>query len=174
VPPVFIRDDSVEARQMAALKNFLDGIEHNIEALVPDSMKMRRLRDFLAAQPQIMLSDEGLRFLLHGFARGPRPFSAAMPFKNYSAQLQRIARDFFAVGILSLERSALPAYVRKISLLRGVDEMVEPVEQFSGMEAEIRRLAKVARNSQFERSRRQHRLSNSHQFFAAESVSRCR
>ena len=135
VPPVFARDDSVEARQIGALKNFLAGIEQNIEALVPDSMKLRRLRDSFVSGPPIVISDEGWRFLLHGFNRSPRPFSAAMRFQNYSSQLQRLARDFFAVGILNLERSALPAYARRISIRRGVDEMVEPLEQFPGMEA---------------------------------------
>jgi hypothetical protein len=135
VYPVFVRDDSVEARQLRALENFLASIEQNIEALVPDSMKIHRLRDFFAAQPQMVISDEGLRLLLHGFARAPRPFAPGVKFQNYAAQLRRIARDFFAVGILDQEWGALPAYIRKISIRHGADELVESLEQFAGMEA---------------------------------------
>jgi putative nucleotidyltransferase with HDIG domain len=131
VPPVFLRADSVEARQLQALASFLAGIEHHVEALAPDSLKLRRLREFFAAQPQMVMSEDGLRLLLNGFSRGPR----LLKFQNYAAQLQRIARDLFAVGILSLERSALPAYVQKISIRTGATETVENLEPFAGMEA---------------------------------------
>jgi len=131
VPPVFARGDSVETRQLQALANFLAGLEQNIEALAPDSLKLRRLRDFLAAPPPLALSEEGQRFLLNGFVRGPR----FLKFQNYAAQLQRIARDLFAVGILSLERSALPAYAQKISIRTGATETVEGLETFAGPEA---------------------------------------
>ncbi len=131
VPPFFVWADSVETRQLQALTIFLAGLEQNIEALAPDSLKLRRLREFLAAQPQLVLSEEGLRFLLNGFVRGPRFFN----FQSYAVQLQRIARDLFAVGILSLERSALPAYVQKISIRVGATETVEGLETFAGPEA---------------------------------------
>jgi len=131
VPPIFLRVDSVEARQLQALANFLAGLEQNVEVLAPDSLKLRRLRDFFATQPQIVRPEDGLRFLLNGFSRAPR----LLKFQNYAAQLQRIARDLFAVGILSLERSALPAYVQKISIRAGATETIENLELFSGMEA---------------------------------------
>jgi len=134
VYPVFVRDDSVEALQMRALAIFLAGLEQNRETLLPDSIPAvaGRLRDFFASQPKFVLSDEGLRFLLYGFARPPRP---GLRFDAYAGQLQRIARDVFTVGILNLERSALPAHVQRLSIRQGVDEMVESVEQFVGMEA---------------------------------------
>jgi putative nucleotidyltransferase with HDIG domain len=135
VYPVFNRVDSVGVQQMRALENFLASIEQNLEALVPDSMKIRRLRDFFATQPKLVMSDEGLRFLLHGFARAPRAFGANARFSTYADQLQRIARDLYAVGVLSLEGSALPAYVQRISIRDGVDETVENLEQFNGVEA---------------------------------------
>jgi len=135
VHPVFVRDDSAAVQQMRGLEFFLVSVEQTLEALVPDSMKLRRLRDFFAAQPKLVMSEEGLRFLLQGFARSPRPFSSIPRFQPYSAQLQRIARDLFAVGVLNLERGALPAYVQKISIRRGVDEIVETLEQFPGPEA---------------------------------------
>jgi len=131
VPPVFVRVDSVEARQLQALANFLAGLEQNVEALAPDSLKLRRLREVLAAQPQLVLSEEGLRFLVNGFFRGPQ----FLKFQNYAAQLQRIARDLFAVGILRVERSALPAYAQKISIRVGATETVENLEAFTGPEA---------------------------------------
>lgn len=134
VPPVFVRADSVAGQQLRALEDFLAGIEQNIEALVPDSMKIHRLRDFFAAQPQFVISEEGLRFLLHGFGRAPRPSLPAMKFENYAAQLQRIARDFFAAGILNLERSALPSYVQRLAIRTGAEETVESVETFAGIE----------------------------------------
>ncbi len=131
VPPVFVRVDSVEARQLQALADFLAGLEQNVEALAPDSLKLRRLRDFLDTQPQLVMSEEGLRFLLNGFFRSPR----FLKFQNYAAQLQRIARDLFAVGILSVERSALPAYAKKISIRVGATETVENLEAIAGAEA---------------------------------------
>jgi len=130
VPPVFVRADSVEARQLQALANFLAGLEQHIEMLAPDSLKLRRLRDFFSTQLPMVMSEDGLRFLLNGFFRSPRP----LKFQNYAAQLQRIARDLFAVGILSLERGALPAYAQKISIRAGATEMVENLEPFAGVE----------------------------------------
>ncbi|MDZ7368035.1 MAG: HDIG domain-containing protein [candidate division KSB1 bacterium] len=132
VYPVFVRDDSIEAQQLRALADFLAGLEQNLATLLPDSIKLLRLRDFFASQPKFVMSDEGLRFLLHGFARPPRP---GLRFDAYAGQLQRIARDVFTVGILNLERSALPAHVQRLSIRQGVDEMVESVEQFVGKEA---------------------------------------
>jgi len=139
VYPVFVRDDSVEALQLRTLANFLAGLEQNLETLLPDSIPAvaGRLRDFFSSQPKFVMSDEGLRFLLHGFAhagaaRPPRP---GLRFDAYAGQLQRIARDVFTGGILNLERSALPAHVQRLSIRQGMDEMVESVEQFVGMEA---------------------------------------
>jgi putative nucleotidyltransferase with HDIG domain len=135
VYPIFVRADSVGAQQMRSLENFLASVEQSIEALVPDSMKVRRLRDFFATQPKLVMSDEGLQFLLHGFARAPRALGANLRFQPYSAQLQRIARDLFAIGILSVERSALPAHVQRLSIRYGVDETVESLDQFNGVES---------------------------------------
>jgi hypothetical protein len=130
VAPVFVRADSVEARKLQALANFLADLEQHVETLAPDSLKLRRLRDFFSTQPPLVMSEDGLRFLLNGFFRSSR----LLKFQNYAAQLQRIARDLFAVGILSLERSALPAYAQKISLRAGATEMVENLEPFAGVE----------------------------------------
>jgi hypothetical protein len=135
VYPVFVRNDSTGAQQLRALEDFLAHVEQTTEALVPDSMKLRRLREVFATQPKLVMSEEGLRYLVRGFTRGERPASGGWRFGAYAAQLQRICRDLFAVGILSVERSALPDYVRKISVRHGADEMVEPLEQFHGAES---------------------------------------
>jgi putative nucleotidyltransferase with HDIG domain len=136
VYPVFVRDDSVEAQQLRALADFLAGLERNLATLLPDSIPAvaGRLRDFFAAQPKFVMSNEGLRFLLHGFARPPRP---GLRFDAYAGQLQRIARDVFTVGILDRERPAIagPAHLQRLSIRQGVNEMVESAEQFGGMEA---------------------------------------
>ncbi len=135
VYPVFVRNDSTAAQQLRALAAFLANVEQTIEALVPDSMKLRRLREVFATQPKLVMSEEGLQYLVGGFTRGERPISNARRFGAYAAQLQRICRDLFAVGILSVERNALPEYVQKISVRHGADEMVEPLEQFHGAES---------------------------------------
>jgi hypothetical protein len=135
VYPVFVRNDSLAALQMRALDYFLVEVEQIVEALAPDSLKLRRLREIFAAQQRLIISDEGMRFLLHGFLRNGRPSTAGSRFEGYRAQLNRIARDLFAVGILNLERNALPEYVQKISVRRGSDEMIEMINQFHGMES---------------------------------------
>jgi hypothetical protein len=133
--PVFVRHDSVEAQQLRALEIFLANVEQTIEALVPDSMKLRRLREVFATQPKLVMSDEGLRFLVRGFTRGERPAVAGWRFGAYAAQLQRICRDLFAVGILSVERGAPSPPGGKIAVRHGAEEIVEPLEQFHGAES---------------------------------------
>jgi membrane-associated HD superfamily phosphohydrolase len=147
VYPVFVRDDSTEAQGLRALDSFLASVEQNIEALVPDSMKMRRLRDVFATQPKLVISDEGLSFLVRSFTRGERPASANGRFAAYAAQLKRICRDLFAVGILSVERSALLDHARKISVRHRAEEIVEAIDQFHDVEsvntAALQKLRKV-------------------------------
>ncbi|MGH7454908.1 MAG: hypothetical protein ACRENG_26360, partial [bacterium] len=72
---VFVRNDSTEAQQLRALETFLTNVEQTIEALVPDSMKLRRLREVFATQPKLVMSEEGLQDLVRGFTRGERPSS---------------------------------------------------------------------------------------------------
>ncbi|MDZ7290976.1 MAG: HDIG domain-containing protein [candidate division KSB1 bacterium] len=128
VYPVFVRNDSIEMRQRQALGEFLAALEQNIEALVPDSMKIRRLQELFAAQSKLIISEEGLRFLTRSFVRGSSAPTSGWRFENYAGQLKRIARDLYAVGIL--ERHVVPAYVQKISVRRGPNEMVEAIDQF--------------------------------------------
>jgi hypothetical protein len=135
IPPVFVRNDSIAALQTQALTRFLADLERIVEALVPDSLKSRRLREVFATEPKLVVSDEGLQFLLHGFIRGERSLPPSLRFEAYAAHLQRIARDLLAVGILALERSALPEYVQRISVRRGSDEMIERLDQFHTAES---------------------------------------
>jgi len=132
--PIFVHDDSLEAQQLRALSAFLASVAQNLEALVPDSLKARRLREFFAARPHLVISEQGLQFLLRGFWRYERPPANGWRFSAYTAQLERIARDLLAFGILSLEQNALPGHVRKISVRHGAEERLEPFEQFTGLE----------------------------------------
>ena len=135
VYPVFVRNDSIAALQTAAIEYFLSDLGKIVEALLPDSMKVRRLREIFATQPKLVISEEGLLFFLHGFSRGERPAASGLRFEFFAGHLQRIARDLFAVGIIDVGRNAIPQYVQKISVRRGPDEMIESLDQFYTVES---------------------------------------
>ncbi|MDZ7343333.1 MAG: hypothetical protein ONA90_02340, partial [candidate division KSB1 bacterium] len=130
VYPVFVRQDSIAALQTAAIEYFLNDVGRIVEAILPDSMKVRRLREIFATQPRLVISEEGMLFFLRGFSRGERPSASGLRFEAYADQLRRITRDLYAVGLLDVGRSALPPYVQKISVRHGPDEMIESLDQF--------------------------------------------
>ena len=128
VYPVFVRRDSVAAQQLAGMKKFLAEIENVLETLAPDSLKARGLQEIFVRNKTV-ISHAGIGLLLNGFRRQSGvAFSGMASFADYRDELLRIARDVYSIGVLNVERQALPAYVQKVALRTGADEMVESLD----------------------------------------------
>ncbi|RIK79017.1 hypothetical protein DCC62_06400 [candidate division KSB1 bacterium] len=126
VYPIFTRRDSVAVVQYGALQDFLTQIENLLEALAPDSIKALKLRQAFDER-QNSISNDGMRFLLSGFSLRANA-NGRLNFKEYRQELERIVRDLYSIGIINLERSALPEYVQKIAIRRGSDEVIEELQ----------------------------------------------
>lgn len=124
VYPIFVRRDSVAAAQNAALDRFLSQLENVLASVAPDSVKSVQIRE-LFDQRNNSISNDGLRFLLTGFTLRPGGNGRLMHFAAYREELERILRDLYTIGIINLERTALPDYVTKVALRTGSDEVVE-------------------------------------------------
>lgn len=118
VYPVFARRDSTAALQARRLQNFLAALESILDSFSPDSLKARRLHDVFSEQ-HTTLAEAGAVVLVQDLKRYPH--SA----KDFFKHLLRIVRDLHSLGILNVERTALPAYVTKVSLRQGAGELVE-------------------------------------------------
>ncbi len=133
VYPVFMRRDSVAAQQLVALQGFLDAIARILDALAPDSLRGRALQELFASH-RTVISPDGVTFLLHGFKGHSGPATTGVvSFADYGHELLRLARDVYSIGLLNVERSALPAYAQKIALRAGADEMVEPLDNLHNL-----------------------------------------
>ncbi len=128
VYPVFDRRDSTAALQARRLQNFLTALESVLDSISPDSLKARRLHDIFS-EHHTTLASAGATVLLQGLKRYP------LSPKDFFKQLTRITRDLHSLGILNVERTALPAYVTKVSLRQGAREMVEDLSGLITSEA---------------------------------------
>ncbi|MGH7491559.1 MAG: HD family phosphohydrolase [bacterium] len=148
VYPVFVRRDSVAEHQLATMQKFLEEIERILETLAPDSLNARALQEVFAANKAV-ISQAGIDLLLNGFKRhNSAAVSGVATLKEYRHELLRIARDIYSIGVLNIERSVLPAYVQKVSLRNGADEMVEPLENLHNLatlnNAVVQKLREIA------------------------------
>jgi len=122
VYPIFVRNDSVAAQQFFRLQNFLGEIEQTLDSLSPDSIKARRLQEVFSRHNTTLA---GAPVLVQSLRRNH------LSYKEFLQQLTRIARDLYSIGILNLERTALPHNAAKISLRSGANEMVEDLENLN-------------------------------------------
>ncbi len=128
VYPVFVRQDSIAAHQLAALQKFLVECERVLETPAPDSVKARALQEAFASH-QTVISHAGLDLLLHGFKRYNSATVSGIPsFAGYREELLRIARDIYSIGLLDVERPTLPVSAQKVAVRTGADEMIEPLD----------------------------------------------
>lgn len=137
VYPVFVREDSIAAQQLAALQKFLEEAGRMLDTIAPDSVKAHQLRGLFAAHKTV-ISQTGIDFLLrlkknHGAAAAKAVSDAHDPltFEEFHHELRRLARDIYSLGVLNVDRAALPSYVQKVSVRSGADEMVEALEDLN-------------------------------------------
>jgi len=130
VNPVFVRNDSTAASQLRQLQECLDNFEQTLGSIVPDSIKLRQLREQFLAKGMVM-TNESLHALLQMGGRSSRPGSLA----EFRRELERIANDVLYIGILSVARDNLPASARRVVVGYRGDEMVNDVTYFYDAEA---------------------------------------
>ncbi|MFQ5602137.1 MAG: HD family phosphohydrolase [bacterium] len=145
VPLVFAREDSIEQKSLTELENFFKSIDAIRESVSPDSIKVRRLSDFLN-NASIIIEQNYIPLLLNS-AQKSQPSrsskkkvadkknvaSADETELNYDllkSDLKRIVIDTYSIGILNLpfEETQTPAV--KISLKTQKQEIVEDINNF--------------------------------------------
>ncbi|MDZ7265764.1 MAG: HDIG domain-containing protein [candidate division KSB1 bacterium] len=151
VYPIFVRRDSVAEARNTALAGFLNQLEGILASLAPDSVKAVQIRQ-LFDQQKNSISTDGLRFLLTGFTPRPAGNGKLLSFAAYRQELERILRDVYTIGLINLERSALPDHVRKVALRTGSDEIVEELDDLHHLgtvhNAVLQKLREIARISE--------------------------
>lgn len=130
VNPVFVRNDSTAILQLQQLRSLFTAIEPTLQSLLPDSLKLRYLREQFINQ-KIVISNESLHSLLQMSSRGQKNSG----FADFRTQLERIAKDVFFSGILSLTKNNLPSSVRRIAIRDRADEMINDLAYFYDVEA---------------------------------------
>jgi len=126
--PVFARTDSLAALQSTRLQNFLAALEAVLDSISPDSIKTRRLHDIFA-EHHTTLAGTGATVLLQGLRRNH------LGAKDFFSQITRIARDLYSLGILNIERTALPAHVTKVAIRIGANEIIEELSGLTTSDA---------------------------------------
>lgn len=119
--PVFVRNDSLTTSQFSRLQDFLTEIEYILDSISPDSIKTRKLQEVFSRH-STTLANTGAAVLLQSMKRNH------LSYKEFLQQLARVARDLYSIGILNVERTALPEHTSKVSIRTGANEMVEELE----------------------------------------------
>jgi hypothetical protein len=130
VYPVFVRSDSAAQLHLQQLTDFFVVIEPTLKSLLPDSLKMRYLREQFVNQ-KIVITTESLQSLVQMPLYGQKNSG----FADFRRHLQRIATDVFFIGILSVTKSNLAAATRRIAVRDRGDEMVGDLANFYDLES---------------------------------------
>jgi len=123
VQPVFVRVDSIAHRELRRLEQFFVALDSVEMSRAADSVKIDLVRDLLNRYG-VVASDRDIRLLARGWRSTGKKKSTAgrsaaaerLELSQVSADLTRIARDLYAIGILDQRPSALPGYVRQIQV----------------------------------------------------------
>lgn len=145
VAPVFVRVDSITEVNVKAIASLLDSTETIIKSLAVDSTKRTQLNNLFDSS-NIIVTEEILSFLIDELVvtrrKTPAKVSkdtaraqASVDFDEFTARLQRIARDIYAIGVLNVSKNDLPTASEKIAIDDGKDEYVENLSAFLGLEA---------------------------------------
>ncbi len=138
IPLVFIKVDSVEKSSLAALANLFDGLKEIQELAVPDTIKLKRLRDLLDAR-SIIIDGNNLPYLIsqpilpvetRGRKKNARERLVKTATDLFQQTLRRIIIDIHAIGLLDRNGSDIPPYVAKISVVSSEGEILENLERF--------------------------------------------
>lgn len=130
VYPVFVRNDSAAGMHLQKLHNLFAALEPKLHSLLPDSLKLKDLREQLA-NLKIFMFNESLYSLLQMSPRGQKN-SGLTEFRRH---LERIAKDVFFVGVLNVGKHELPGSAQGIATRDGADEMVNDLAHFYDLES---------------------------------------
>ncbi len=134
VPPVFNYVDSVAEGSLQQLRSFFESLDAIRASVSPDSIKLRRLRDILNLHT-IIVEQEILPHLIAEAgppkdAPAPQPRAPRLDYEQLKADLVRILRDVYSIGILNVGEGEIPDYVSQISVVRAGEETLEPVGDY--------------------------------------------
>ncbi len=130
VSPLFVRSDSLAEEQLGKLGAFLDALERTLKSIMPDSLKQRDLRDKFN-NSNIVISKESLQALIQMSARSPKNGG----FGDFRRQVERIAKDVFYIGILSIDKRNLPPTARRLAIRYHADEMINDIDSCYDLES---------------------------------------
>ncbi|MFQ5648629.1 MAG: HD family phosphohydrolase [bacterium] len=139
IPLVFMRADSIETLSTKEFDDFFESIQLIRASELPDSTKLKRIRDIL--NKDSIISDQAhTRYLLsvpsavdktrRTKAKKNSGSDAGLTFEKLKQNLKTILLDMYAIGILSLSKSDVAPYVEKISVVSSEGEVVEAISHF--------------------------------------------
>jgi hypothetical protein len=139
VPWVFRHVDSTATLALEKCDRFFHYVDSIRVSISPDSIKLRRLRDFMTAQ-LIFLDDADLSYFLNAPKTQPpsrrsrsAPSNDAQKTDSYEAfkrNVRQILVDMYSRGILNRKTDDIPEYVTQISVIGAGRETVDDLKNF--------------------------------------------
>lgn len=132
VLPVFVRSDSAAQRQLQLLSAFFAACEPILKSSATDTIKALQLREQFINH-RIVANNESIQAFAQLSFRGPK----GSGFGNFRTHLQRIAKDVFFIGILSIAKGnlSMPEGAPRIVVRYNSDEMTSELDNFYDIES---------------------------------------
>jgi hypothetical protein len=132
VHPVFVRSDSMMQRQLQQLADFFTSIDPVLKSSASDTVKAIQLREQFINH-EIIASNESIQSLTQLSVRGAKGGG----FMDFRRHMQRIAKDVFFIGILSIakENLSMPEGTLRIAVRYNADEMIGELDNFYDIES---------------------------------------
>ncbi len=137
IPLVFTRSDSIEGMSLKEFDDFFESIRLIRQSDMPDSTKLKRIRDIL--NNDSIISEQATSQLLlrlpSAQTQGKKTKARnnddiALQIETLRQRLRTILTDMYAIGVLNKSRADIPEYVEKIAVVSSDGEIIESVDNF--------------------------------------------
>lgn len=131
IPLVFTKNDSIEDEVLKGFDDFFQSIQLIRASDMPDSTKLKRIRDILN-NDSIISDDASAQYLLRlpSASNSKKIKKQELDLPRVRQALHTILSDMYAIGVLNLGRELIPPYVEKVSVVSDDGELVESVTNF--------------------------------------------
>ncbi len=135
---VFTREDSVERISLKAFDDFFTSIRLIRDADLPDSTKVKRIRDILD-NDSIISNQANTQYLLDvpagsNEAKGKAKDPEILTLDRVRFKLKTILQDVYTIGVLNLKADAIPAHATKLVVVFEEAEVVENSARFYNLD----------------------------------------